>query len=96
MFGASGYVTGSCRLREYITRKNPSPNKNKPNYILEIQHDKLPQESIVIVLDGRIITDFSRLKGLADAIEKLWYDSNLAYRRKNPSQKGSQIRKRVD
>jgi tetratricopeptide (TPR) repeat protein len=71
---------GACRIKKFIQRKNPNPTAKKPNYLLEIQHEELPQGSITIELDGKIITDTTTLEKTADAIEDQWYEIKPQYK----------------
>lgn len=71
---------GDCFIIKYIKRKNANPTPKRPNYLLEIQHEELPQESITIELDGKIITDLAPLEKSADAIEDQWYEINPEFK----------------
>ena len=71
---------GSCLIKKYIKRKNPNPTAKNSNFLLEIQHDELPQESIVVEVDDFKIIDVAELESLADAIEDQWFKINPQFK----------------
>lgn len=78
IFGTDG--TGACRIKTYIKRKNANPTTKRPNYLFEIQHEELPQGSIAIEMDGKIVTDPTILEKTADAIEDQWFEIKPQYK----------------
>ena len=71
IFGS--YLDGGCRLKRFIKRRNPARRDKSRNYELEIQHEELPQETIIIEVDGKEVRSLEALEALSEDIEDQWY-----------------------
>jgi len=70
VFGTEGE---SCRIKKYIKLRHSTRGGKTRLYKSVIQHQELPQESIIIVINGEVIEDLVELETLADSIEDQWY-----------------------